>query len=1045
MVRKLVLSLLAVLSVCAIAQAQNRQLSGTVKTTDGAPVVGATVAVDGTGRGTTSGSDGSFVVSAPVDGSLTVSFIGYKTQQIALAGKTAVAIVLEEDAQAIDDVIVVAYGTAKKASLTGAVSTVSGEEVQKRQVSNVSKALEGAVPGVQVAMQSGQPGQSATIRIRGIGSINASSAPLYVVDGMPYDGNISAINPADIESLTVLKDAASTSLYGSRAANGVILITTKRGSRDKTRVTFEARIGANSRGISEYDIMKDPGEYMVSYWNVLKNQLGSGEAASAGLFNKLGYNPYDCAPDAIVDPTGKLTSAKLLYHDDWADEALRTGMRQEYTMTVQGGGERSTHFLSLGYLEDEGIITNSDYTRFSARANGDYQVKDFLKLSGNLSYARGEQNSQAISSLGNYVNTFAFTQMIAPIYPVYGYDETGERLYDSNGKPVYDFGDGKFGARAYGSNQNVVASDEANMNRSISDNISARFSVDMDLYKGLKLTVNGGYDLTNTTQDRFQTPTFGDAQTAKGRAYKYRTRSQTTTINELLSYNRTFNKKHTLDILAGHETYDWDYNYLYNAKSKFFHPTTPEFSNAILMEEMQSYSMDYKIESYLGRVNYSYDDRYYLSASYRRDGSSRFAKDNRWGNFWSVGASWHISNEAFMQNVKWIDNMSLRASYGCVGNDDIYYPSTSTSNYYAYKTQYSLSNSDGAFSLSKYYEGNPDLTWETSYNLNVGLSATLFDNLLNLDVEYFNKRTEDMLYNMPQPISSGISYLSTNALTMTNKGFEFTLGVNIPMPKDFRWSWTFTGTHYKNEITKIPEDKRETGITHSSYYNYREGRSVYDFYYYSYAGVNDKGKATWWKDETEEILDEATGEVLGTKVVRKPTEDYTSATKYYIGTALPDFQGGITMDFSWKNFDFSIAANYQIGGDIMDLMYNRLMHAGSSAGTNWHRDILNAWTPENTQTNIPILDGDQNANTISDRFLVDASYFNLRNITIGYTLPKKWTRALRIENARIYVVADNVALWSKRKGLDPRQYIAGQSDSNYSVIRTVSAGLSLTF
>lgn len=384
-----------------------------------------------------------------------------------------------------------------------------------------------------------------------------------------------------------------------------------------------------------------------------------------------------------------------------------------------------------------------------------------------------------------------------------------------------------------------------------------------------------------------------------------------------------------------------------------------------------------------------------------------------------------------MEDVSWVNNLTLRASYGSVGNDDIYYPTTTTSNYYAYKTQYSVSNSDGSFAVSKYYQGNPDLTWETSYNFNVGLSASMWDNLLNIDFEYFNKKTKDMLYNVPQPMSSGLSYISKNALTMTNKGFELTLGINIPMPRDMKWNWTFTGTHYKNKVTDIPEDKREAGITHDSYYNIREGKSVYDFYYYRYAGLDEKGHSLWYRDGKDGTLE--------------TTDDYSKATKYYIGTALPDFQGGISTEFSWRGLDFSIAANYQLGGKIYDSMYTSLMHAGSDAGRNWHRDIQNAWSETNKTSNIPILDGDQNANTFSDRFLIGAAFFNVRNITLGYTFPKSWLKPIAVENARIYFVADNVALWSKRKGMDPRQYIYGQSQANYSAIRSMSVGLSLTF
>ena len=416
--------------------AQTSTVTGiVVSEEDGEPVVGASVLVKGTTLGAVTDIDGKFsITNVPASAKLLqVSFVGMESREVAIKRGTAIRVVLSTNAEILDEVMIVAYGTAKKSSFTGSAATVSSKSIEKLQVSNVSKALEGAAPGVQVAMQSGQPGSSATVRIRGIGSINSNASPLYVVDGMPYDGSISAINPSDIESISVLKDAASTSLYGSRAANGVIMITTKKGNSQKSKVTFDARIGVNSRGIPEYDIMKNPGEYMTTYWTVLKNQLGSGEKASTELYGKLGYNPYDCDNGAIVDADGNLTTARLLYQDDWEKEAISNGTRQEYALTVQGGSDKSTHFHSLGYLDDEGIISNSDYSRLSLRASGDYTVNKFIKLNGSVSYARGEQNSQAISSLGNYVNTFLFTQNVAPIYPVYAYDKSGNRLYNEDG------------------------------------------------------------------------------------------------------------------------------------------------------------------------------------------------------------------------------------------------------------------------------------------------------------------------------------------------------------------------------------------------------------------------------------------------------------------------------------------------------------------------------------------------------------------------------------------------------------------------------------
>ena len=1031
--KKLFLLLAALITTFAV-MAQNQTVNGTVTSADGEPLIGATVMGVGTQMGTATDVDGNFTLTLPATvKKLQVSYVGMTTKDVNITPGQKMNIVLD-GTNMLDEVITVAYGTAKKSSFTGAASTISGATIEKLQVSNVSKALEGAAPGVQVAIQSGQPGTSGTVRIRGIGSINSSSAPLYVVDGMPFDGDLASINPNDIESMSVLKDAASTALYGSRAANGVIVITTKKGKEQKSRVSLDVRIGSNSRGISNYDIMTDPGMYMLTNWTLLKNQSDAA-TASANLIDRLGYNPYDCANDAVVDANGNLTNARLLWNDNWTDAAISNGLRQEYNLTVSGGNEKSNHFLSLGYLEDEGIIKNSDYSRLSFRASGDYDVNRWLNVNGNIAYSRGEQNALQISSLANYSNTFAFIQNIAPIYPVYAYDRQGNRLYNEDGSPLFDFGDGQYGTRPLYSNQNVVASDDQNQNRYLRDNISSRFGVTLKIIEGLQFRANLGYDVTNTSRDQFMTPSFGDAQQVDGRAYKTRQRNETYTINELLSYDKNFGEKHHFDVLAGHESYKMALNYLYGAKSHFFESSIPEFDNAITMDNLSSSSDEYTIESWLGRINYDYDDKYYISGSVRGDGSSRFAKNHRWGTFWSVGASWRISKENFMQNLTWLDNMSIRASYGSVGNDDIYYPNTSTSNYYPAITQYQLTNANGSYALSRYYQGNPDITWETSYNFNVGFTAQLLNNLLNIDFEYFNKRTEDMLYNVPQSPSSGVSYISENALTMNNKGVEFTLGVNIPMPKDFTWNWTFTGTHYVNKVTGIPADKRADGITHGGYYNIREGRSVWDFYYYKFAGLDETGHSTWWAD-----VKDKDGNVTG----REAVSDYSLATKYYIGTAIPDFIGGITTNFTWKGLDFSVAMNYQIGGDIYDGMYAGLM-GSSNAGHNWHKDILNSWTPENTNTNVPVLDGDQNATTFSDKFLIGADFFNLRNITLGYTFPGKWLNKASIERARLYVNADNVALWSKRKGMDPRQYISGESAANYSTIRTVSVGLSLTF
>lgn len=1033
MVRNFLLSLIAIVGGgVLLASAQSKQVTGTVANTDNRPIAGATVLVEGTTVGTTTDANGRFSISAPADGTLKISFIGYQTQTVSIAGKTQINVSLQEDTHAIDDVIVVAYGTAKKESFTGSVSAVSGEELKKLQVSNVSKALEGLVPGVQVASQTGQPGSSSTISIRGIGSINAGSDPLYIVDGAPYNGSIAAINPADIESISVSKDAVSTALYGSRAANGLVIITTKKGNATRTNVQFDARVGVNSRGVGNYDIMTSPDQYLKTFYQYLVNTEGDGATAASVILNRLGYNPYISAtPDKLMTEDGELISTQRRYTDDWSDEALHAGLRQEYNVSISGGNNKLKHFMSLGYLNDEGIIKNSDYSRYSGRANASYQVNKWVDLYGNLAYSHGEQNAQMISSLANYNNTFMFIQSIAPIYPVYAYDKDGNLIRDENGGRIYDFGDGTYGTRSWGKGQNIVATDKANKNETLTDQISARAGINLNILSGLKFSANLSYDLTNQQNVSFMTPSYGDAKTYNGTGTRYTLRDQTLTGNQLLTYEKTIGN-HAFSVMAGHESYKWEYRYFTGSKRNFYDPENSEFNNAISMQDISSYTYDESIESWFGSIHYEYGNRYYLDANIRGDGSSRFAKENRWGIFWSVGANWRLSQESFLKDVEWINNLALKVSYGTTGNNQI-------PNYYPYKDQYSVSPNGDEFSVTQVYWGNPDLTWEVSNNLNAGINASLFDARFNLNAEYFHKKTSDMLYDMPFSPSTGIPSKPMNIMTMINKGFEFTLSAVPLRTKNTSLEVILTGTTYTNSVTDLPADKLETGITHLSYYNIKDGGSVWDFYGLKSAGVDpETGDALYWHRETGE-----NGEETLTKVTYENVD--AVGDKFYLGTAIPDFIGGITVNFNWKGLDFSIAGNYQIGGKVYDAMYNGLMHAGTSDGANWHKDILNAWTPENTNTNVPKLNGSINQTQALDPYMISASYFNLRNITLGYTLPQKWAKAIKMSSVRIYVAADNVALLSKRKGLDPRQYIQGQSQANYSVLRTVSGGVTINF
>lgn len=1042
--RKLMMFLSCLLFSIGYMTAQTQKVSGVVLSEDdGSPVIGASVLVEGTSLGTITDVDGHFeLLRVPNDTkTLKVSFIGMKTVSVPI--KPVMRIVLQSDTEVLDEVMVVAYGTAKKSSFTGSAATVKGDDIAKMQVSSVSKALEGAAPGVQVINTSGQPGENAKIRIRGIGSFSASSAPLYVVDGMPYDESaVNAINPSDIESLSILKDAASASLYGSRAANGVIMITTKKGSAHKSSVDVEARWGINQRAVPEYNIMKDPRQFVLATWNVLKNsENGTPENASIDLIKNLGYNPFvGISNEQIVTPDGLVTNAPLRHHDNWADEVLKTGFRQEYNVSFQGGSDKTKHFLSFGYLNDEGILKSTDFQRFSGRANITHEVNKYFGVDGGLSYSRGEKNagqSQG-ASLSNYSNAFFFTQGIAPIYPVYAYDkETGEKLYDENGV-IYDFGDGTYSSRMGGfANQNPAANSKLDTHETLNDNFSGRGSMYINFLNDFKFTANMGYDLMTQARTDHMNPLYGDAAKVGGRTYKYNNRTQTVTFNQILSYAKDI-EKHHIDAMLGHESYSYKYKYQYDHKYNFYVIGNPEFNNATTMGDMYSFTQRHKMESFFGRVNYDYDNKYYFSGSIRSDKSSKFHPDNRRGTFWSIGGSWRITQEEFMKEIDWLSNLKLKLSYGTQGNDGILDINGSPV-YEPYLKQYTISKSDDGFSVVETYRGNKDLTWETSKNLNIGIEAGFFNNRLTVDLDYFYKKTSDMLYNMPYPTSSGIEYIPMNLLNMKNQGFEFTINATPIVSDDFVWTLSLNGTTYKNKILKLPESNKEAGIIHGvgSMFKLTEGGSIYDLYIKDYAGVDpENGAALWYMD----VYDEN-----GLFLEKKTTTEYEDATKYDKGSVLPDFQGAFSTSLTYKGFDLGIGFNFQIGGKIYDSMYASFMHAGNSKGSNWHKDILNAWTPENIYTNVPILNGSQTPNSQSTRFLTNASYLNLRNITLGYTFPTKWMKTINMNTARIYVTADNVALISRRKGMDPRQYAYGYSDANYSAIRTISLGLKLNF
>ena len=988
---------------------------------------------------------------------LVISYVGMKSQEVAV--KPVLNVMLEGDNQVLDEVMVVAYGTAKKSAFTGSAATIKTEKIAARQAANLTGALAGQVAGVQTTNNNGQPGKDAEVRIRGIGSISASNKPLYVVDGVPYDGEISAISTSDIESMTVLKDAASNALYGARGANGVILITTKKGKSGDARVTFDAKWGVNKRGIPSYETVTDPGKfyelaYAAIYNGDLEGYAAAGDLANANLYannamlssSYLGYQVFTLpngeqliGMDGRLNPNAKLGYSDGTYYykpDNWSDELFENNTRQEYNLSVSGATEKMNYYMSAGYLDDKGIVPNSGFQRYTARLKAEYQVKSWLRMGGNVSFTHYDSREQDTESGTSNGNAFYAANIMGAIYPMYIRDAEGNIMTDNRGYKRYDYGsDTNFSRENVVPNANPLASYMLDKRNYSGDVVSGKWFADIDIWGGIKAKINIGVDANNVRMRDLINPFYGQYSETSGVGgiiNTEATRSFSTNQQYLLTYNKTFNDVHNLDVLAGHENYNYKYSYLYGSREKLYNPNVPELNNGILNQNNASYTNNYATEGWLFRVQYDYDGKYFGSASFRRDASSAFHPDNRWGNFWSIGAGWLMNKEAFLADQNWIDMLKFKISYGLQGNDNLMFQGGLYRNYYPYMDQLTLSNSNGDFATSLYYKGNPDITWETSHSFNTGFDFNFWGGKLSGTAEYFSRKTTDMLYFKPVSPSMGYSRYPENVGSMVNRGVEVDLNSAIIDTKNFSWNINLNLTHFKNKVLELAPELNGQLIDGSRIY--REDESMYQLYLPKYAGVNpETGESQWALLEPDKDGNTVTTEY-----------SVASNNRFATGDILPKVYGGFGTSFTAYGFDFSIAFAYQLGGRVLDYTYQGLMSVDAQ-GSAWHKDMLNAWTPENKNTDVPRMNvQDQYANRLTDRFLTSSDYLSLQNITFGYTLPKSLTRKFQVEGIRLYFVADNVALLTARKGLDPRQgYVS--SDNVYSPIRTISGGISLNF
>lgn len=1037
---RLVLTFLAiVVSVTLWAAVQQEiRISGTV-ISDGEPLPGVSVQIKGETTGTITDMDGKYSISAPSDAILVYRFVGLKTVEQSVNGRNMINVTLESDSKELDEVMVVAYATAKKYSFTGAASTVKGDEIAKLQVASVSRALEGTVSGVQASAASGQPGTDAEIRIRGIGSINASSAPLYVVDGVPFDGSVNSINPDDIASMTVLKDAASAALYGSRGANGMIIITTKQGQTDsKTTVNVKASFGGSNRAVRDYDRI-GTNDYFQLYWEALRNQYAkdtenytpatAAAQASKDLVTKLmgdGPNPYGTNYPQPVGTDGKLVDgARPLWDFDWSDAMEQQALRTELNLNVSGGGQKNQYFFSAGYLNDKGIALESGYQRFNLRSNITSEMTSWLKGGVNMSFAHSMQN-YPVSSDTKTSNVINAGRTMPGFYPIYEVNADGSLKTDANGELIPDFG--SYRPSGSTSNWNLPATLPLDKSERMKDEFSGRTFLEVTFIPGLKFKTSFNFDLINYNSLDFTNSLIGPSVTTGGGSSRVNTRTFSWTWNNIVTYDKTIGEHH-FNILAGQEAYSYRYDELSASRTKMALPDMPELVVGSQLTGGSGYRIDYALAGYFTQLLYDYQSKYFFSASYRRDGSSRFAPETRWGNFWSLGTSWRIDRENFMISTSdWLSALTLKASYGAQGNDNL-------GTYYASKGLYAIVSNLGENALVSDRIATPKLKWETNLNFNVGIDFSLWNSRVSGSFDFFQRRSKDLLYSRPVAPSLGYKSVDENVGALKNTGIELSLNGTLINTQDFIWKLGLNLTHYKNEVTELPlKDMPPSGVNKLAV-----GRSVYDFYTKEWAGVDpENGNPLWYMD----ILDKDDN-VVG----RGTTSVYKDATDYFVNkSSLPKIYGGFNTSFSYKGVELSAIFAYSVGGYIMNRDITMILHNGSSAGRAWSKEILNRWTPENRYTDVPALaTTTNNWTSYSTRFLQNNSYMRLKNLTLSYTLPKQLVSKASLSNVQVFVQSDNLFTIHRNQGLDPEQGITGLTYYRYPAMRSFTGGINVTF
>ncbi|WP_405371365.1 SusC/RagA family TonB-linked outer membrane protein [Phocaeicola sp.] len=1001
--------------------AQNKEIKGIVTSAeDGEPLIGATISVKGNeAQGVVTDIEGKYILQIPnSDCTLVVAYLGMKTQELKAPSSGILNISLEAESMNLDEVVVTGYGNFSKSSFTGSANTLRADMMKNVPVMTVEQKLQGMTTGVNITSSSGQPGANQSIRIRGMGSFNASQEPLFVIDGVPvtsgslstggadaaYMNNsktniMSTLNPSDIENITVIKDAAAASLYGSRAANGVILITTKQGKAGRTQVSLNIAGGFSDAAVDFRPTLSGDQRYELLY---------------EGLYNyaldKQMKSPSEYAGQEI----GKYAYVPELGYTDWRKELLRTAIHQNYEASVSGGNERTTFYASLGYNSQEGLAKNSSLDRYSARLNMSQKVGKYGEVGANVMFT--QMNQEMNEERGSSINPFLDVAMLM------------------NPSMTVRDKDGNYVGAYPGTTLNPLRDILTDYNRTRMTRMFSTGYASIEPLKGLKLKETLSYDYTIQKDSRYFNPlsaagpkSGSDAQTSKG-FIEYGKLISSTSLN----YVHTFNYKHHLDVLAAYEIESYQTDKASGERSRLpSNSNLVEPDNASVLNSFISSTQAYRMLSYLSRLNYDYDDRYYIAGSFRRDGSSRLSPKNRWGNFWSVSGMWHLSNESFMKPIKHIlSDVKIRASYGVNGNQP--------GSLYGYMGLYTYGQSYmGGFGSYESSLANPNLKWEKNYNLNIGLDLAFLSRIF-LSIEYYNRDTKDLLYSLPISATTGFTNYLSNVGQLNNKGVELELRtINFATPH-FNWSTVLNLSHNSNKIISL-NGQLEQSIE-GTWFIHKVGLPYHTFYVKEFAGVDPQnGDALYYTNTLNK----------DGSYSREITNDISKAQAIPYKSVNPKISGGLTNILNYKQLDLSFTLTYSLGGYSFDKLGTYIENGTTNIYTskyNLPAYAMDRWQKPGDQTDVPRFVYNQSASdNNSSRYIHSTDHLRLKNLTLGYTLPREWTRKVMVNKARFYFSGSNLLTWAKWKQYDPETPVNGEVFCEAPPMRTFSFGVQLTF